>query len=118
GVNRILPLALPVIARILASDIPKTLHNGAYDIFWLLAYNMPLNNYAYDSMVMWWAAFPELPKDLAFVSSILLHDYVYWKGDRKADSWVKFLIYNGMDCERTLRNTIVMIQGMVSRTTE
>lgn len=118
GVNRILPLALPVIAALLASEIPKTFHNGAYDIFWLIAYNMPTNRYDYDSMVMWWSAFPELPKDLAFVSSILLPDYVYWKGDRKADSWVKFLIYNGMDCERTLRNTVVMIQGMVSKNTE
>lgn len=102
---------MAVQARINASGIPFTYHNGPYDLFWLVRYAMPVANYAYDSMSMWWSAFPELPKTLAFVSSILLDDYVYWKGGRKGD-YIERLMYNGRDCYRTLQNTIRLV-GML-----
>lgn len=92
-----------------STGIPFTFHNGPYDLFYHLRYHMPVANYAHDSMTMFWSMFPELPKRLDFVSSIILDDYQYWKGDRKSDSWSTYLLYNGKDCDRTLRNTLHMM---------
>lgn len=83
--------------------VPTAYHNGPYDLFWLARYNMLPKNYAFDTMTGFWSIFPEYPKTLAFVSSILLDDHQYWKGDRKSDSWETYLLYNGKDCDRTLR---------------
>lgn len=94
------------------SGLPFTYHNGPYDIFWQVRYGIPPANYAYDSMSMFWSFYPELPKRLDFVSSILLDDYKYWKGDRKSDDWTTHLIYNGKDCNRTVRNTVKLIEMM------
>lgn len=92
-----------------ASGIPFSFHNGPYDLFYHLRYQLPVANYAWDSMTMFWSMLPELPKRLDFVSSIILDDYQYWKGDRKSDSWNTYLLYNGKDCDRTLRNTLHMM---------
>lgn len=98
--------------RLNDSGIPFTLHNGPYDLYYYNRYHMPVRNYAYDSMTMFWSFFPELPKRLDFVSSIMLDDYVYWKGDRKSDSWYTYLEYNGKDCDRTLQNTMALIHWL------
>lgn len=104
---------LKAIQKINASGIPMVFHNGPYDLFWYTRYNMPVANYAHDSMTAFWSFYPEYPKTLAFVSSICLDDHQYWKGDRKSDSWEKRLIYNGKDCDRTLRCMIVLIENML-----
>lgn len=101
---------LKVMQRVSASGIPFTFHNGPYDLFWKLRYGLPVANYAYDSMTMFWSIFPEYPKTLAFVSSFLLDDYVYWKGDRKSDDWETHLLYNGKDNYRTIQNTIRLME--------
>lgn len=103
---------LDVIRRINASGIPFTFQNGAYDLFWFCFYGLPVANYAYDSMTMFWAYYPELPKRLDFISSMLLPDYRYWKGARKSDDATTYWIYNGLDCDRTLDNTIKLIELM------
>lgn len=100
--------------RINDSGIPVCMHNGAYDMFWYMRYNMPVRNYWFDSMYAWWAMYPELQKSLAFVSSILLDDYQYWKGDRKSDNLRTRLIYNGRDCERTLRVVLRLVDMMAA----
>jgi hypothetical protein len=98
-----------VSARVNSSGIPFTFQNGGYDLFWHLVYNMPVANYALDSMTMFWSLFPELPKRLDFISSILLDDYKYWKGAGKSDDYYTYLIYNGLDNDRTLDDTIVLV---------
>lgn len=98
--------------RLNASGIPFTFHNGSYDLYYHNIYHMPVANYSYDSMTMFWSFFPELPKRLDFVSSVMLDDYVYWKGDRKADDWYTYLEYNGKDCDRTLLNTVNLIHWL------
>jgi hypothetical protein len=100
---------LKACKRINDFELPMTYHNGPYDLFWLARYGMTPRNYAFDSMTMFWSIFPEYPKTLAFVSSILLDDHQYWKGDRKSDSWETYLLYNGKDCDRTLRCTLRLI---------
>lgn len=93
-----------------ASGIPFTYHNGVYDLVWLLWYGLPVSNYAYDSMSLWWSRYPDLPKRLDFVSSVLLDDYQYWKGDRKSDDFYEYMVYAMKDTESTLRNTLKLIE--------
>lgn len=95
-----------------ASGIPFSMHNGIYDNYYQMIYGLPVKNWAYDTMAMWWSMYPELPKDLAFVSSVVLDDHRYWKGDRKSDSWHSFLLYNGKDCDRTQRITFRLIEEL------
>ncbi len=104
---------LQVIQEINDSGIPIGFQNGPYDLFWLTRYGLPVANYAHDSMTMFWSLFPEYPKDLAFISSMFLDDYVYWKGDRKSDSWFTHLLYNGKDCDRTLRVMMRMLELII-----
>lgn len=102
--------SLQRMQRINDSGIPFTFQNGAYDNFYQCRYGIPIKNWAYDTMSMFWAIFPELPKRLDFISSILLDDYVYWKGDRKSDDYLTYLEYNGKDCDRTIDNTIRLVE--------
>ena len=110
GPTDVLESAMHVMREVNASGIPFTYHNGAYDLFYLLRYHLPVANYAFDSMTMFWSWLPELPKTLAFVSSIMLDDYQYWKGDGKSTDYLTYLRYNGKDCIRTLNNTIALIK--------
>lgn len=91
-------------------DTPKTFQNGVYDCAWFLYYGLPVKNYAYDTMSMWWSLFPELPRRLDFISSVLLDDYQYWKGDRKDEDFDKYMNYGMSDTESTLRNTLKLIK--------
>jgi len=92
------------------SGIRFTGQNFCYDLIWYLRYGMPVANYAYDSMTLFWAKWPELPKRLDFISSILLDDYQYWKAGRKSDDFMEYCDYGMSDTEYTLRNTIILIQ--------
>lgn len=95
------------------SNIRFTLHNGVYDCAWFIFFDMPIANYAYDSMTMFWSRWPDLPKRLDFVSSILLDFYRYWKGNRKSEDYEEYMNYAMSDCESTLCNTIVLIRYML-----
>lgn len=91
------------IRHINALPIPQVGHNFAYDVQWYLRYGVPVLNWAFDTMVMFWAKWPELPKDLAFVSSILLDDHQYWKEGLKSQDYRGQLEYAMTDTHRTLR---------------
>lgn len=95
------------------SGIPFTGQNYTYDLMWHLRYLMPVANWAYDSMIMWWAKYPELPKRLDFIASILLDDYQYWKAGRKSDDFIAYCDYCMSDCEYTLRITMILIEWMI-----
>lgn len=101
------------VRRINACPVRKTLHNGVYDCAWLLYYGLPVSNYAYDSMTMFWSVHPDLPKRLDFVSSILLNHYQYWKGDRKSDSFIEYMHYAMSDTESTLFNTLILARMLL-----
>lgn len=94
------------------NDLPvrKTFQNGVYDCAWYLYYGLPVRNYAYDSMSMWWSLYPDLPRRLDFISSVLLDDYQYWKGDRKDEDFDVYMNYGMSDTESTLRNTMKLIK--------
>jgi len=97
-----------------ASGIRFTGQNYVYDLMWHLRYLMPVANWAYDSMIMFWAKWPELPKRLDFIASILLDDYQYWKAGRKSEDFMEYCNYGMADCEYTLRNTLELMTMMES----
>lgn len=62
-----------------------------------------------DTMIQQHSAFSNLPKNLAFLSSMYLEDHLYWKDDRtnwvegpKGEGEDKYWIYNCTDAIRTL----------------
>jgi len=87
-----------------------TFQNGAYDLSYLARDGMPVHNYAYDSMTMFWSFWPELPKRLEFITSILSDRYQYWKGGIKSDNIYEYWYYCGEDCYTTLCNTLTLAE--------
>jgi len=108
------PVAVDAIVRAIthinALPIPHVGHNFSYDVQWYLRYGMPIRNWAFDTMVMFWSLWPDMPKSLSFVASILLDDHQYWKQGRKNDNWLEFLSYAGKDVWATLRICKILLE--------
>lgn len=87
--------------KVNALPIPKAMHNGMYDATHSLVYNIPPLQYVYDTMAMAHAEYAELPKDLSFVASYQLYDYIQWKNDAesasKSKDIEKYWAYNAKD---------------------
>lgn len=80
-----------------ALDVPKVLQNGKYDCAYFFAYNAPLTAYYYDLKNAMHAQYSELPKDLAFSSSLWIREIMYWKDlSSSGDSQDKFR-YGALD---------------------
>lgn len=91
----------------------KAMHNGMYDATHSIVYHAEPVNYVYDTMAMAHAEYAELPKDLAFVASYQLYDYINWKGDAASASKTKdiekYWAYNAKDTWHTAR---IMIEQL------
>ena len=115
-------LAWGVVCDINDSDIAKTFQNGAYDNAYFIRDSAPTRNWLWDSMILWWSLYMELPKKLDFISSILLDNFQYWKDDIKGDkidlqgtsikatSQEGYWRYNALDCYNTLFNTLYLLK--------
>lgn len=105
--------ALLLMKRINALPIPKAMHNGMYDATHSIIYNAPPLNYTLDTMALAHAEYAELPKDLAFVASYQLFDYINWKNDAEAASksrdQEKYWAYNAKD---TWNGARILIQQL------
>ena len=106
-------LIYDTVKRINASGIRFCGHNFVYDLIWLMRYGLPVANYAYDSMTLWWSKYPELPKKLDFVSSILDDSYQYWKAGRKSQDFEEYCKYGMLDTKSTLISTLKLLEMMV-----
>ena len=73
------------VKRLLDSPIPKAMQNGLYDIQYLMKVLGIPNNCLHDTMLAWHSLYPELPKSLGFLGSVLTND-VAWKQFRTAKS--------------------------------
>jgi hypothetical protein len=109
-------IVLSVIRDINNSPVLKTLHNGSYDASYYIRDRLGLRNYFYDSMVLWWSLYMELPKKLQFVTSVLCDNYQFWKDDIKGDAEEsvdanaeRYWRYNGLDTYYTLWDTCYLI---------
>lgn len=93
--------ALSLLRNINSLPQVKAMHNGLYDATHSIIYHAEPINYAYDTMAMAHAEFSELPKDLAFVASYTLYDYMNWKGEAaaatKGNDIEKYWSYNAKD---------------------
>jgi len=96
------------IQAILENPVPKAFHNGAFDCFQLLRFRIPVRAYLLDTEYMWKCWHAELDKSLAFVSSILLTDYYYWKEEVSDDR----LQYCAKDTINTARCLLEIIKYM------
>jgi hypothetical protein len=110
GEHPLAEYALLAIQAINANSVRKTMHNGVYDSAWCIRYGVPFANWAYDSMTLFWSRYPDLPKTLAFVTSILLDDHQYWKMGRKEEDFTSHTIYAMKDCEQTLKATFRLLE--------
>lgn len=99
------------VGRINQNGVRKGFQNGVYDCAWFLYYGLPVKNYAYDSMSLWWSKYPDLPRRLDFIASIVLDDYQYWKAGRKSDDFLEYCNYGMADTEYTLRIILALVEA-------
>lgn len=92
------PFCITAIRRLNATASPKVMQNGKYDSSYFMRFDMPLNNWIYDTYHMNHAIFAELPRDLAFVSSFYLDNFRFWKDEAGRNLYE----YNGKDTHNTL----------------
>jgi DNA polymerase len=106
-----MPMVLRSISEFAISPAPKIFHNALYDCFHgLHYYRFYYHNIFLDTMIAQHAAYPNLPKSLAFCSSLYCQE-PYWKdegkntmmllyreGLRGDELWKRHYIYNGKDC--------------------
>lgn len=98
-----LEFALTTLQAICSNSVPKLFFNGLYDVFILLTYRAYPNNWILDAMALAYCEYSELPKTLAFVSSLYLYDYYYWKEEKDTSDLQQFWLYNCRDSYNTLR---------------
>lgn len=113
-------IAYSVVRDINESPVLKVLQNGNYDASYFIRDWMGLENWLYDTMLMWYALYMELPKTLDFISSILLDSYQYWKDDIKGSeekdeiqgNMERYWRYNALDTHYTLFNCLYLLRLM------
>lgn len=85
---------------------PKVMQNGQYDATYFLRFNAPLRNWLFDTYNMFHAMFPELPRDIGFMSGFFLDNFRYWKEEAGRDLYQ----YNAKDTHNTLWVWLGMIR--------
>jgi len=83
----------------------KVMQNGGYDSTYFLRYNAPVFNYVYDTFVAMHSWYAELPRNLAFITSLLDRDYIHWKDEGEHG----MAQYNAKDCHNTLWSMVHII---------
>lgn len=90
------------------TDSIKCFHNGCFDMTLLMRHRLGIRNYLLDTEYLWHAYEAESEKSLAFVASMLLPDYTYWKHESKE----ALLEYNAKDTINTARCMIWMLRNL------
>lgn len=113
--------AWEAIRKVHDTDAVKCFQNGAYDCAYFIRYGIPVRNYVADTLHLFRAIWVEAPKTLAFISSICLDYYRYWKDEGKgledakedtkgsrmpqtAEGVEGYWLYNALDCHFTMLN--------------
>lgn len=98
--------AWQVVKELCEAPMPKVFHNGCFDSFHLIRYNIIPHNFIYDTEYIWHSWYSELPKALAKIASYLLPDFYYWKNESELFP----LEYNAKDTINTARIFIKLVQ--------
>ena len=80
-----------------ALPAPKVCQNGKYECAHFFAYSAPMVNYIADTKNAMHSWFAELPKDLAFLTSLLVRDTMYWKDLAESGDKMDLYKYNALD---------------------
>lgn len=86
----------------------KCFHNGSYDSLYLLRHWIPVYNWMFDTEYMWHAWDAERKKSLAYVASLALPDFRFWKAENTTDP----LGYNAKDTINTARVLLWLLTNM------
>ena len=103
-----------VLRRVLDTPAPKVLQNGKYDIAYLLRFNVPMRNYAFDTINLFHSWYSELPKSLDFIASFMLRKWQYWKDENNSAFSYEHYQYNAKDCYATSALLIALLKEMPS----
>jgi DNA polymerase I - 3''-5'' exonuclease and polymerase domains len=99
---------LVFVSNVLSLPVPKVFQNGKYDNAYLLRYNMPTINYAFDTMYMFHCWYSELPKTLDFITGYLLRKWEFWKDESKTTDLLQYYEYNAKDCFTTAMSLLAI----------
>lgn len=83
--------------RLNASRTPKVCQNGKYECAHFFAWGAPMVNYIADTKNAMHAWMAELPKSLAFLTSLLVRDTMYWKDLGDSGDELDLFKYNALD---------------------
>ena len=100
------PFCIDAIRLLNSTAPPKVMQNGQYDSSYFLRFNAPLHNWLYDTYNMAHCIYPELPRDLAFISSFYLDNFIYWKDE----SGTNLYEYNAKDTHNTFWVWLAMVR--------
>jgi len=76
-----------LLKRLMESGIPIVFQNGTYDLQYILKMGIRPNICMDDTMLAWHSLYPELPKGLGFLGSILTNEAAWKKlNSLKADT--------------------------------
>lgn len=89
--------------------VPKVLQNGKYDAAYLFAWSSPLVGYYHDTVNAMHSWYAELPKDLAFITSLFVRESQYWKDLHEIGDRVERLEYNARDTWGTLESYLAWV---------
>lgn len=90
---------------------PKITQNGKYDNSYFLRFNAPLRAWYWDTINLFHSWYSELPKDLAFIVSYMLHTFQYWKNEIHGNL-EEFYRYNARDAYGTAISFLALIHEM------
>jgi len=90
---------------------PKITQNGKYDNSYFLRFNAPLRAWYWDTINLFHSWYSELPKDLAFIVSYMLHTFQYWKSEIHGNL-EEFYRYNARDAYGTAISFLALIAEM------
>lgn len=115
--------AIDIRRRINALPAIKVYQNGTYDNSYNIRDRAPAVNWLLDTIHIWHSMYPELPKSLDFISSIMLDNYQYWKADIKGiddkdetsrdSNMERYWRYNALDCYNTLFNCLLLLPTLL-----
>ena len=99
---------LAFIRTICSFHNPKVFQNGLYDNSYLLRFNIPVQNWAFDTINLMHCYYSELPKRLDFLASFFLRKWQFWKDQASTDLYM----YNAKDVFATAACFIALMQEL------
>lgn len=99
---------IEALQRLAQSDAVKITQNGTYDITYYFRWGMPLKNWYLDTFNMMHAWYAELPRDLGFISAMMIREFAYWK-DESNGNFMEYCRYNAKDAWATLHCALAIL---------